>query len=120
MAAGVPGPVKPLALKREGDGLRIDWADGVTTTVAWRVLRANCPCAACLEERAKPPDPFRVLSAREVSAGAPTPVSMTPVGHYAYQIAWNDGHAAGIYTLESLRQLSEIRNAEPGMRNEKQ
>ena len=107
MAGGVPESVKPRALRREGDGLRIEWADGVTTVVAWTHLRANCPCAACLEDRAKPPDPFRVLSAKEVAAGAPAPVSMTPVGHYAYQIAWNDGHATGIYTLEALRQLSK-------------
>jgi DUF971 family protein len=102
-----PQPLKPLALRREGDGLRIDWADGASTFVAWRRLRANCPCAACQEDRAKPPDPFRVLSEREVSAGAPAPVAMAAVGRYAYQITWNDGHATGIYTLEALRMLGE-------------
>ncbi|MBI1901773.1 MAG: DUF971 domain-containing protein, partial [Planctomycetia bacterium] len=30
---------------------------------------------------------------------------MTPVGSYAYSIAFSDGHSTGIYTLESLRQL---------------
>lgn len=106
-------------MKREGDALRVDWADGVTTTVAWRHLRANCPCAGCNEERAKPPDPFKVLSARELEAGTLAPTAMTPVGHYAYQITWTDGHAAGIYTLASLRNLSQPLNdhAEVGMRN---
>lgn len=107
MAASAPQSVKPLALRREGDGLRIDWADGVSTHVTWRHLRTNCPCAACLEEQAKPPDPFKVLSPRELAAGDPAPVAMAPVGHYAYQINWNDGHASGIYTLEALRQLSK-------------
>jgi DUF971 family protein len=101
--------LKPLSLRREGDGLRIDWSDGATTFATWRHLRTNCPCAACQEERAKPQDPFRVLSDREVVAGAPAPVAMTPVGHYAYQITWNDGHATGIYTLETLRILGEPR-----------
>ena len=34
---------------------------------------------------------------------------MVPRGHYAYQIVWNDGHDTGIFTLEQLRQLSEIK-----------
>ena len=55
------GASSPLRLKREGDGLRIDWADGVSTFVTWRTLRSKCPCATCTDERAKPPNPFRVL-----------------------------------------------------------
>lgn len=101
------GELRPLSLKRDGDGLRIEWSDGVTTFATFRHLRANCPCAACIEDRAKPPDPFRVLTPQEVAAGAPQPVAMKPVGHYAYQITWNDGHDTGIYPVERLRQLSE-------------
>lgn len=99
--------LRPLSLKREGDGLKIEWSDGVVTTVAWRKLRANCPCASCLEERSKPADPFRILTPEEVAAGAPAPVAMAPVGYYAYQIKWNDGHDTGIYPLELLRKLGE-------------
>ncbi|MBX9582664.1 MAG: DUF971 domain-containing protein [Gemmataceae bacterium] len=99
--------VRPVSLRREGDGLKIEWSDGVATFVAWRHLRANCPCASCLDERAKPPDPFRVLSPREVEAGPPAPLAMKPVGRYAYQITWNDGHDTGIYPLELLRRLGE-------------
>lgn len=98
---------RPLSLKREGDGLKIEWSDGATTFAAFKVLRAKCPCATCNEERGKPVDPFRVLTPQEVAAGAPTPVAMTPVGHYAYQIKWNDGHDTGIYPLTLLRDLSE-------------
>ncbi len=101
------GELRPLSLKREGDGLRIEWSDGASTHASFRHLRANCPCAGCIEERAKPADPFKVLTPQEVAAGAPRPVAMTPVGHYAYRIAWNDGHDSGIYTVENLRKLSE-------------
>jgi DUF971 family protein len=103
----MPGELRPVSLKREGDGLKIEWSDGVATFTTWRHLRANCPCAACIEERAKPPNPFRVLTPQEVAAGAPEPVAMKPVGFYAYQITWNDGHATGIYPVEKLRQLGE-------------
>jgi DUF971 family protein len=101
------GELRPLSLKREGDGLKIEWSDGVTTFATWRHLRKNCPCAGCVEERAKPPDPFRVLTPQEAAAGPPAPVAMKPVGHYAYQITWNDGHDTGIYPLERLRELGE-------------
>jgi DUF971 family protein len=97
--------VRPVSLKREGDGLKIEWTDGVTTFATWRHLRASCPCAACTEDRAKPPDPFRVLTPQEVAAGPAAPVGIKTVGYYAYQIAWNDGHDTGIYTLEHLRKL---------------
>jgi DUF971 family protein len=99
--------VRPRSLKREGDGLAIEWTDGVRTFATWRHLRANCPCASCLESRTKPPDPFRVLTPQEAAAGPPQPVAMRPVGHYAYQITWNDGHDTGIYPLEQLRHLGE-------------
>ncbi|MDB5310963.1 MAG: hypothetical protein JWO38_5165 [Gemmataceae bacterium] len=98
--------VRPTSLKREGDGLKIEWSDGVTTFATWRHIRSKCPCAACLEERGKPPDPFRVLSPQEAAAGPPAPVAMRSIGHYAYQITWNDGHSTGIYPLEQLRALS--------------
>ncbi|HEY1188504.1 MAG TPA: DUF971 domain-containing protein [Gemmata sp.] len=99
--------VSPLSIKREGAGLKIEWSDGVTTVAAFQVLRAKCPCATCNEERGKPVDPFRILTPQEVAAGAPAPVAMTPVGRYAYQIKWNDGHDTGIYPLALLRELGE-------------
>ncbi len=100
--------LRPVKLKREGDQLVIDWSDGIRTAVTWQTLRQQCPCAACQEQRAKPPDPFRVLSPRELAAGAPSPVQMLPRGYYAYQIIWNDGHDTGIYTLENLRKMSQV------------
>ena len=59
--------LKPLSLRREGEGLAIDWADGVRTFVAWTKLRKNCPCASCNEERQKPPDPFKLLSDKDLT-----------------------------------------------------
>ena len=97
----------PTSLRREGDGLAIDWSDGARTYVSWTALRKACPCASCNEERQKPPDPFKLLSDREVAAGTPAPTKMVPKGHYAYQVVWNDGHDTGIFTLELLRSISK-------------
>ena len=100
--------LRPLSLKRAGDGLQIEWSDGVNTFVTWQHLRSNCPCASCNEVRNRPPNPFKVLSAKELEAGAPAPKAMKAVGHYAYQITWNDGHDSGIFTLVALRTLSSL------------
>jgi DUF971 family protein len=99
-------PLRPLAIRREGnEHLVIDWSDGVRTTYTWAQLRKNCPCAGCREEREKPPDPLRILKPEELVPLAP--VSMAPVGRYAYKIVWSDGHDTGIYTLEWLRELGQ-------------
>jgi DUF971 family protein len=99
-------PPQPVALSREGpDRLIIQWNDGHRSVYSWKHLRDRCPCAGCREERLKPPDPFRILQPNELVPLAP--LSVTPVGHYAYKITWNDGHDSGIYTLEALRELCQ-------------
>ena len=101
-STGPEGPV-PVALRREGDQLVIQWSDGATGRIAWKALRDTCPCAGCRDEREKPPDPFRILKPTELAPLAP--VSMPRVGRYAYKVVWSDGHDAGIFTIEHLRQL---------------
>ena len=101
-------PLLPVALGKEGDDrLFIEWNDGHRSIYTWKHLREQCPCASCRGEMGVPPDPFRILKASELAPKPPlAPVEMTPMGHYAYKIAWNDGHDTGIYTLETLRALS--------------
>jgi DUF971 family protein len=103
----------PRIMKRDGDGLRITWSDGRIGFVPFREMRAACPCASCNEERAQPPDPFRVLKANELAAGPPVPVAMPRRGYYAYQVVWNDGHDAGIYSLEKLLSLCRFDDHAP-------
>jgi DUF971 family protein len=101
-------PPRPVALQKDGDdGLLIDWSDGARTSTTWRNLRDHCPCAGCREERDQPPDPFRILKDSELVPLKP--VSITPVGYYAYKIVWSDGHDSGLFTLENLRSLSEVK-----------
>lgn len=100
--------LRPVALKKEGDdGLIIEWSDGHRSIYSWSRLRSACPCATCREEREKPPNPFKLLTDREVAAGPLRPLAMTPLGRYAYKITWSDGHDFGIYTFEQLRELCE-------------
>lgn len=93
----------PKVLKTEPGKLLIEWKDGHSSVLPFKVLRAACPCAGCKEEAAKPVSPFRILKPNEL-----TPLGiqkMEPVGRYAYRIVWSDGHDTGIFTLEHLRSL---------------
>jgi DUF971 family protein len=107
---GGPSPTLiPLSLSKDGDDrLVIDWNDGHRSVYTWQHLRQQCPCASCRDDKAKPPDPFRILTPKELQPTGPLrPVALTPMGHYAYKITWNDGHDTGIYTLENLRELCQ-------------
>ena len=96
----------PVELRRRGaDCLVIKWSDGVEHELMWAELRKNCPCAGCREERANPQPLLPVIKIED--AQAPTPKLMEPVGRYAYQITWSDGHSSGIYTFEFLREIGE-------------
>ncbi|MFO7156024.1 MAG: DUF971 domain-containing protein [Pseudomonadota bacterium] len=76
------------------------WEDEKQTRISFRDLRVACPCAACVDEwtGAQILDPARVP--HDVR-----PVAMEPVGNYALQIRWSDGHETGIYSFRLLRRL---------------
>lgn len=99
----------PTAIHRRDDGsIEITWSDGVAGVATPRLLREACPCASCREKRAEPastagPGLLQVLKPEEL---APLSITgMSPVGQYAYKIAFSDGHDSGIYTLDYLREL---------------
>jgi DUF971 family protein len=103
----------PKSLKNDGQALIIEWNDGVTHRLPWKLLRDCCPCATCNAQRNAPAAPkplFQVLAPAEARPLAP--VSVRPAGNYAYAIAFSDGHNTGIYSLEFLRELGEAAAAD--------
>jgi len=97
---------RPTDLKLAEDGaLEILWSDGVRHRYGVKELREACPCATCREKRAEPRKKtlLPVLAPEEARPLAIT--GMKPVGNYAYNVAFSDGHDTGIFTLELLRQL---------------
>jgi DUF971 family protein len=105
-------PAKVRVLLTEGKGLEIDWADGHKSAWGFAWLRDACPCATCIEERTqegrKPgqpqPKPAALLP---MYAPPPKPASALPVGRYALQFNWQDGHSSGIYSWEYLRRVCQ-------------
>jgi ATP-binding protein involved in chromosome partitioning len=90
----------PKEMVERHESLSIEWADGHKSDYRFDYLRNNCPCAICVDEwtgkrKSLPlalPADFR-------------PLGIEPVGNYAVQIPWSDGHNTGIYSYRRLREL---------------
>ena len=95
------GP-RPLEIGRANEhDVKIRWNDGTEAVYPARFLRLECPCAVCVDE----------LTGRRTLQPATIPddvhpAAIEPVGRYAIQVYWSDGHSTGIYTWERLRALS--------------
>jgi len=93
--------IKPRNIAVAGRELALAWADGHESYLPFDDLRADCPCSLCRGHREAKPDPLRVVTAP--ARGQVMIRSLVPVGAYAVQIEWSDGHDTGIYSFESLR-----------------
>jgi DUF971 family protein len=88
--------------------LGITWSDGHKAIYPVRYLRQHCPCAACTDEwtgelRLKPDDVPIVIMLQDIQ----------PVGRYAFQFTWSDGHDTGLYSYAYLRRLCQCDVCQP-------
>jgi DUF971 family protein len=88
--------------------LGIDWSDGHKGVYPVRYLRQQCPCAACVDEwsgerRLKADDVPLFIMLQDIQ----------PVGRYALQFKWSDGHDTGIYSYSLLRRLCRCDRCQP-------
>lgn len=91
----------PVRIEQRGPRrLAIAWADGGESLIEVRALRLACACAHCVDE-------WSGEARLDPDSVAPDvhPLRIEPVGRYAIQVAWSDGHDAGIYPFERLREL---------------
>jgi DUF971 family protein len=107
-----PNPKSVKVNVTTGAGMDIEWDDGHRTHYGFQWLRDACPCATCTEERnnhgRKPGEPAKAASTLLPMYKEPArPKEVKPVGRYALNIAWNDGHASGIYSWDYLRELCQ-------------
>jgi DUF971 family protein len=95
----------PTNIQIIGRELAIAWNDGTESFFQLEFLRRACPCAGCGGE----PDVLGRVIRPEVTH---TPASYEIkshqiVGGYAFQPAWKDGHASGLYTFDYLKRLAD-------------
>lgn len=90
----------------ENQYLEIIWVDGEICHYPLPHLREACPCAECRGGHANmgmanaPKNLLTLTPARSYEVS-----EIHPVGNYALQPIWDDGHSSGIYTWEYLRYL---------------
>ena len=83
-----------------GAALAIAWSDGASSLIAAAALRTACRCAACTASRAT----GRAIDGEGNIAIA----AVEPIGGYAVNISFSDGHARGIYPWQLLRELGGL------------
>ena len=88
--------IRKIELRRKSRALAVEFEDGFCAAIPFDLLRARSPSAET------PPDPPRV--GVEVEA-------LDPVGNYAVRPSFSDGHSAGIYSWECLREIAEEASA---------
>ena len=108
---------KEMGATLDGGAFRVLWADGHETRIPLLALRRVCPCATCQHERHEragalspasqgpPPKPTSLKVVRGPSVAYLAIAGAVPIGRYAVQITWADGHSTGIYSYELLRSL---------------
>lgn len=97
--------MRPIDVQQIGHELALRWDDGSETFLPLEHLRRACPCAGCKGET-------DVMG--NVYKGPDVPLKpesfvlrrLTPVGTYALQPTWADGHNSGLFTFDYLRQLA--------------
>lgn len=82
--------------------MEITWEDGTRSTYTAEQLRWACPCAEC---RGEAGSPGRLSRVKTLSDAELRVQDVTLVGQYALQIAFESGHATGLYSFSMLRRL---------------
>lgn len=78
--------------------LEIRWQDGTGQQLSNAFLRKNCQCADCKAARRRG---ARALSERDEI----WVTDIIPVGAYAVQLIFSDGHVRGIFPWKYLKSL---------------
>jgi len=117
-------PLKVRVDQTGGTGMSIVWRDGHESAWTFAWLRAACPCATCHEAREAEGRAPGVAVAKPASLlqmyeAPPRPNGVEPVGKYALRFKWNDGHEAGLYSWDYLRNVCDVELAKQEIGNRK-
>ena len=93
---------------REKRVMSVQWQDDSRQEVKLDDLRRLCPCAVCEGNRMQESsDDLHMIGSDQLNTSSVV-TEVIPVGRYAIQIRWEDGHDTGIYTYEFLRSLGTV------------
>lgn len=80
--------------------LTIHWDDGAKQQLRASFLRQQCQCATCSSLRNRRNESIATGESLRIT-------EIAPVGNYAMQLIFSDGHARGIFPWQFLRQLRD-------------
>lgn len=99
-------PTNVVADRRRRE-LVIRWNDGLESHYTFAGLRAVCPCVLCQGGHANMGRPADRLLLQRAQNDDLNLEAIVPVGSYAVQLRWNDGHDTGIYTWTYLHEAGQ-------------
>ncbi len=82
--------------------IRMTFDTGENFEIQYLDLRFHCPCASCVDEITGK----RTLRRESIKPDI-KPMKIEPVGRYAVQVNWSDGHSTGMYHFDTLYKLSK-------------
>jgi len=88
-----------------GNELAIRWEDESESFIPLEKLRRGCPCAGCRGETDILGNLYKSPE-KSLPAAAFDLKRLVPVGGYAIQLFWADGHNSGIFSFDYLRQMA--------------
>ena len=101
-----------LDVQQIGEELAIRWEDASESFIPLQTLRRACPCAGCKGEADIMGNLYKAPS-QPLNPASFQLKKLVPIGTYAVQPVWADGHASGIYSYDYLRAVAEA--APPGL-----
>jgi DUF971 family protein len=97
--------MRPESIECIGTELALKWPDGGESFIPLESLRRYCPCAGCqgevdiLGQLHKGPDVAVTPEGFKL-------IRFAPVGTYAIQLTWGDGHSSGLYSFDYLKKIA--------------
>ncbi|CAM6053773.1 unnamed protein product [Sphagnum tenellum] len=82
--------------------LHIRWNNGENYALPYSEIRYYCPCAGCIDEHTGE----RTIQKSSIDP-AIRPIGVHPIGRYAIQFNWSDGHSTGMYHFDRLMELCQ-------------
>ncbi len=98
--------MRPIDIQQIGEELAIKWEDGRESFISLEKLRRACPCAGCKGEMDVMGNLYKAPE-RPLSPASFQLRQIVPIGTYAIQPIWADGHNTGMYSFDYLEKVAQ-------------
>jgi DUF971 family protein len=86
----------------QNDSIVIVWDDNIISEINKYLLRKSCPCALCEVEREKNHHDYNLFRGDKTEI-----IDIQVIGQHAIKVTWKDGHNAGMFEFQYLKDLAK-------------